>query len=84
MMDQTASQDTMDSELALFAPISVNRSTQRVTYVEYRPSNALTDSSPVEVLVPSHATAYTDLRRSLLFVKFMLTALDGSKLGEKI
>ena len=80
-MEKGVAQETIDSELMLFAPVPVNRSTERVSYVEYRPTNQLTQSSPVEISIPGHSTQYLDLRRCKLNVKCKVVKADGTSLA---
>ena len=79
-MDKDISTDTYDSELLLFTPVPINKSTERVSYQAYRPSNQLTDSGPVEITIPGHSAQYTDLCRTKINVTCKITRADGSDL----
>ena len=79
-MDRDDSEETYDSELLLFTPVPVNKSTEKVSYQDYRPSNQLSDSGPVEITIPGHSAQYTDLCRTKLFVSCKIVRADGSDL----
>ena len=77
------SQDVINSELLLFDPIRVNRGTQQIQWVEYRPVNQLSDNSPIEVCVPGTGSKYIDLKRSRLYVKACIKKGDLKDMDEK-
>ena len=77
------SQDVINSELLLFDPIRVNRGAQQIQWVEYRPTNQLSDNSPVEICVPGTGSKYIDLKRSRLYVKACIKKGNLKDLDEK-
>ena len=63
------STDVINSELLLFDPVRVNRGSEQIRWIEYRPINQLTDDTPVEICVPGTGSQYMDLKRSRLYVR---------------
>ena len=82
MEDKTAT-DTVDSALMLFAPVNIDRGTNQINFVEYRPTNQLSQTGPVEFTIPPSPTQYTDLRRCRLKSKVRIVGLNGKVLEEK-
>ena len=81
-MDLTHTYDSIEEALQIFKPVNVDRGTKRVNYVDYRPVNQLTQTSPLEFNIPASPTQYMDLRRCGLKAKIRVTALGGGLLEE--
>ena len=81
-MEKGEAQSTIDSELMLFQPVNVNRSTERVSYIDYRPNNQLSHATPVEIAITNNSSQYTDFRRSKLYARCRITTREGKKLTD--
>ena len=77
------STDVINSELLLFDPVRVNRGSEQIRWIEYRPINQLTDDTPVEICVPGTGSQYMDLKRSRLYIRACIKKSDGTNLLEK-
>lgn len=71
------------SDLALFTLPTSNVGTESIKYVKYRASNDINNGDgTVEFRIPASGMAYTDLRRTRLYVKCKIVQKDGSPLPD--
>ena len=64
--------------LDLFESMDTDTTLQATDFIEYRPVNQMTDTSPLEFNIPAQSSAYLDLKRSVLNLKLRLVNADGS------
>ena len=65
----TNSGEGYSPNLFLFQAPPVDGSTELVQWQDYRPTNLLAKSSPIEFNIPGTSSHYIDLKRSRLYVK---------------
>lgn len=79
----THSCEAVKSELDLFTIPPTQTSIESSQWVEYKPITSLTDTSPIEFVVPGHGEEYIDLCRTMMHVKAQIIDGDGSTLDSK-
>ena len=70
--------EVMKSELDLFKKVSFQGSIENSQLIEYRPTNALTESSSIEFDIPTSSDEYLDLQNIYLRIKGKLVLQDGT------
>ena len=71
-------QEVMKSELDLFKKVSFQESIESSQLIQYRPTNALSESSSIEFDVPISADEYLDLQNVYLWIKGKVVQSDGT------
>ena len=74
--------DVHCSNLALFEKPLVESAVDSIDWVHFAPDVIPKKDSPLSFDIPSNATIYTDLRKTLMQVKVRVTHKDGSDLTE--
>ena len=69
-------------QLALFDLEKPDTSLQATEWIEYRPINQLTDNAALEFNIPAQASAYLNLKRSVLNLKLRLTKSDNTPVDD--
>ena len=67
--------------LSLFDAPPVDAATDLVQWQDYRPTNLMAKSSPIEFNIPGSSSHYLDLKRTRLYVKAKMTKPTGEKIG---
>ena len=70
--------EVMKSELDLFKKVSFQGSIENSQLIEYRPTNALTESSSLEFDIPISSDEYLDLQNIYFRIKGKLVLQDGT------
>lgn len=68
-------------ELDLFYTPPTEGAIQRRQWVQYRPTSAITEGSPLEFIVPGSGSQYLDLKHTYLHVKMRIIKTDGTVTG---
>ena len=79
----THSCEAVKSELDLFTVYPTQTSIEGSQYIEYKPVTTLTDTSPVEFVIPGQGDEYVDLARTMIHVKAQIMKADGTELPDK-
>jgi hypothetical protein len=73
-----SAQEVMKGELDLFSPVNFQHSIDNSQLIQYRPINALTETSTIQFEIPTSPDEYLDLQNIFLWMQGKLVKLDGS------
>ena len=69
---------SINPQLLLFAPTTINSGIVQTKWVECNPINQLTDDGDVIINISGSGSSYIDLSRSMLYVKAKVVKADGT------
>ena len=78
----SGSEDTVSSSYDILAQPPTHSSSLESVLSEFSPTTAVTDTGPVEIVVPASSSHYIDLANSWLRVRLKVTKGDGSDLSD--
>ena len=77
----TDSCKTIKEELDLFSVPPSRTSLEKGKYIQYNPVSILSNSGPVEFLIPGESSSYIDLSNTLVHVRARIKKQDGTVLA---
>ena len=79
-MDEVKQKMVYSEHFSLFDMPSVDMGVSKVRWIEYKPKNALSMTSPIEFQVSGNSKQYIDFRRTTLNVRLRILQGDGTAL----
>jgi hypothetical protein len=64
-------------ELSIFEPPLLNTTIQYTVWIQFPPSNQITECGTIEIVIPPQTAGYMDLKNSSLKVKLRITESCG-------
>ena len=77
------SQEGFEASLDLFKPPPVNTAVYRRDWVSYRPVSQITKGSPIQFTIPGTSSDYSDLKKTLLYVKVRIRKQNGQAITDE-
>lgn len=71
---------SIQNELALFQPVPVEHAIHETKWVNFRPTNQISDSGPIEFNISPTSSYYVLLSKTYLNIKVKITKKDGSSI----
>ena len=76
--------DVIEPPLSIFQPPPIDNTIQKEYWVEFNPIAAITDSSVIEFNIPGTSVDYTNLAKTRLHVKYIITDEKGVPVNDRV
>ena len=73
-----------DNEMSIFEPAPSDTAVYSREWIQFRPSNQITEGSAIEFSIAQQSAAYMDLKRSILNIKFRLVDENNAPLDTNV